>query len=110
MLTDWLTPSAGDDNGARFAQQIRAHQRNGFRMLERLRVEPDRRRDEGETFATAWPIAVAKAMPAISNKGEHRTQWRVALNATRSAWRDAYEHEQSDEVVERVAGLEELVA
>jgi hypothetical protein len=110
MVTNWLVDDCETDTNGRFVQHIRAHQRHGFRMLERLRVELSRRRDEGASFTDAWTPSVAKALRLLDSRGEHRKQWRIALNATQNEWRAAYEGEEVGEVVERVTHLEELVA
>jgi hypothetical protein len=61
--------------------------------FEQLRIELARRRDRGEAFDVAWPVAVDQVAPEILGAGwavAERRRIRQALAATEAAWRCGY--------------------
>lgn len=48
-----------------------------------------RRRNPSSSFDAAWGRAVARALAGVT--GANLEDWRAALNATRDAWRSAWE-------------------
>jgi hypothetical protein len=108
VQTDWLIGGAETEREERaHIERVRVRQRQGFAMLEALKHELSRQRDNDAPFTAAWDAAYTQAITQVRDK--ERTEWKRALTETRAAWHSAYHH-APDEKVKRVAALEEALA